>query len=926
MKPKSILMTVIFSLWLAATLTAQKNANEFKFVQESGGIKEYTLLKNDLQVLLMEDHSAPVLTFMVTYRVGSRNEKIGNTGSTHILEHMMFKGTPSFNKAKGTGVSATLQNVGAMMNATTWNDRTNYFEMIPSEHLELAVKIEADRMRNLLLDENDLKSEMTVVRNEFEIGENNPSEALDKNIWAAAYQAHPYHHSTIGWKADIENVSVQGLREFYETFYWPNNATVTVVGDFETGKALDLIYQYFGAIPKSPKPIPPMYTTEPRQEGPRHVVVKRAGQNGIVGVAHKTCKGLDKDQPAFDILETILNSGKNSRFYKHIVDKGLAAKVEVSYFPFKDESLFITYATLTPGTTHEQMQTLILEEYKKIADEGVTQQEIDAAKAQIRAQTAYRKDGSFLIVMLLNEAIAAGDWKAYTEYMDKINQVTAEDIRNLVKKYFVEDQMTTGYFIPLAKQDKTTGGLYPDMPVNGFRSFRGFTNRFDLPQIDEDGSGFISPTGLPQSQLARNITDKRVEGIRVIAMKTGVADVITIRGSLMAGTFFSPLTNKAQADLMAAMLDQGTVKRDKFAVSAALETIGATINFQAGNETLEFTGRCLKADLPKVINILAEELRFPAFDEKSFETIKKRKMTQYKQNLENTDIRAFETLSQKIYPATHPNYSFSTEQILKDIEKTTLSDLKEFHKKYYGPASMIIVAVGDVEAAELHKAVKAEFAGWKGGVVFTRPAAVLPKPASEKPILVTIPDKTSVTYAIGTGISIQQDHKDYPALFVGTYILGGNFSARLMSTVRDIEGLTYGIRAGIRGATFSDGYWAVNAYFNPKTLKQGMASTQKQIDLWLEKGVTDEEVAAKKSTITGSYKVGLSSTGRVAEQLLAIAQRNLAMSYIDDYPNRINALTTGEINAAIKKYIRSENLIRIAAGSVDEKKDLLESK
>ena len=900
-------------------LRAQDSQNEFKFVQESGGIKEYNLTKNGLQVLLMEDHSAPVLTFMVTYKVGSRNEVIGNTGSTHLLEHLMFKGTPSFNKAKGTQISSTLQNVGAIMNASTWLDRTNYYEMIPSEHLELAVQIESDRMRNLLLDEKDRASEMTVVRNEFEIGENDPEEALDKNIWATAYQAHPYHHSTIGWRSDIENVPITKLREFYDTFYWPNNAVVTVIGDFESKNALNLIYKYYGAIPKSPKPIPTVYTEEPKQEGPRRVIVKRNGQNGIVGIAHKNCKSLNKDYYSFAILDRVLSSGKNSRLYKALVDKAIATSVDISLIPFQDENLFITYATLTPTSKHEDVEKIILDEYKKLQDEGITDVELNAAKAQIRAAQAFRLDGSYSIASQINTAIAAGDWKFFTTYLDEINKVTAADVQEVAKKYLVEDQMTVGYFIPKKDDDDKKMGYLKNHDPNHPRAYREAHFLVDGQILNDTDVPLSLETALgSKTQLAKNVIDQKVSGVRVVSMKTGVKDVVTIRGSLMGGDSFSPSSNSAVADMTAAMLDQGTTKRDKFAIAAVLEKLGATLSIYSGNETVNFSARCLKTDVGTVINILAEELRYPLFDEKSFESVKKRRMALYKDNLENTDVRAAEAFSEKVYPPGHPNYSIPTEQLLKDLEKMTLADVKDYYNKMYGPASMILVAVGDVDSKELQNQVKTNFSGWTGGVQYTVPKKAEAKMADKTPFVVPIKDKTSVSLIIGTGIGLKQDDKDYLPLNVGNYILGGNFSARLMSTVRDNEGLTYGIYSTFTGQTYADGAWLTRAYFNPDLCKRGLESTQNQISMWLDKGVSEDELKAKKTTITGVYKVALSTTGGVAAQLLSLAQRNIKMDYLDEYPDKINALTLNEVNAAIKKYIKPENLYIVVAGSVDQ--------
>ena len=266
---------------------APAKVDGFTWVRALGSIDEYRLDANRLQVLLMPDHSVPVFTFMVTYHVGSRNEVTGTTGATHLLEHLMFKGSQDYNYDLSTGFDTLLDRIGATNNATTWLDRTNYYEEVPSDHLELSVQLEADRIRGLLLRESDRQPEMTVVRNEFERGENDPVEALDKEITAAAFVAHPYHHPTIGWRSAIEKVPIEKLRNFYDIFYWPNNATVTLIGDFDPVTALRLIGKYYGPIHASPQPIPQIYTEEPAQQGPRRVMVKRPGELGVVGLAYK---------------------------------------------------------------------------------------------------------------------------------------------------------------------------------------------------------------------------------------------------------------------------------------------------------------------------------------------------------------------------------------------------------------------------------------------------------------------------------------------------------------------------------------------------------------------------------------------------------------------------------------------------------------
>src|SRR5450432_1426057 len=348
----------------------------FSHVKSLGGIDEYRLDSNGLTVLLVPDHSAPVVTFEVTYQVGSRNEVTGTTGATHILEHLMFKGSEGFNDAKGNSIKQMLERVGGQFNATTSFDRTNYFATIGRESLESYIAIEADRMRHLWLHESDRQAEMTVVRNEYERGKNDPDSVLLEEVTEAAYVALPYHHPTIGWKSDIEHVPLARLREFYDTFYWPNNATLTVVGDIETDAVLGLIKKYYGVYPHSPAPIPSIYTEEPAQSGERRVVVKRPGELGTIIVAHKVPNGRDADQAPLEMLDAILSSGKNARLYRALVDQGLALSAGAGIDLLHDLSLHTVYAALTPGTTHDQVEKALLAEIAKIKSSGVTAAEV----------------------------------------------------------------------------------------------------------------------------------------------------------------------------------------------------------------------------------------------------------------------------------------------------------------------------------------------------------------------------------------------------------------------------------------------------------------------------------------------------------------------------------------------------------------------
>jgi zinc protease len=445
----SCLLLAISCVFICRAAEPAATVDGFTFVKTVGDISEYTLESNGLTVLLQPEHSSPTLTFMVTYRVGSRNEVTGTTGATHLLEHLMFKGSPEFNKGKGNSLDQFLERVGGKYNATTFLDRTNYYANIGRVHLEGYMAIEADRMRNLWLREEDRRPEMTVVRNEFERGENSPIQALLKEIFQAAFVAHPYHHSTIGHRSDIEKVSIEKLREFYDTFYWPDNATATLIGDFEPAAALRLIKKYYGVHPRAPKPIPVMYTEEPEQSGPRRVTVKRAGQLGVVALAHKVPAATHADYAAIMLLGAITGDGKNSRLYKALTDKNLSTGVFTGPFLTRDPALFFTFIPLAPGAKHEEVEKIAFEEIERVKKDGVTETELQTAIAKNIADATFQRDGSFAIAGNLNECIAAGDWTLFYTLEDAVRKVTVADIKRVANQYLDQDQCTTGWFIPL---------------------------------------------------------------------------------------------------------------------------------------------------------------------------------------------------------------------------------------------------------------------------------------------------------------------------------------------------------------------------------------------------------------------------------------------------------------------------------------------
>jgi len=422
-------------------------AEGFTFNEEAGGIQSWTLDANGLNVLLCPQGEVPVATFMITYNVGSRDEGSGETGATHFLEHMMFKGTEKYSKKSGTTVFNVLQARGARVNATTWNDRTNYYELLPSEHLGLAIDLEADRMRGLSLDPEEVASEKSVILNEFDRGENQPFRKLYHALYTAAFDVHPYRHPTIGWRQDIEQVTPEGLRSFYDRYYWPPNATVSVIGGFDQDAVLKDIHEAFGGIERGPV-IQRPEVDDPRQLGERRTIVRMAGGTPALILAHKSPRALDSDWTALQMASMVLAVGRTSRLQRLLVNTGIATSVSASADAFRDPGLFSVFVSLAAEDKIDEAEKTLVDALIDLAENGVEQEELDRAVAKLRAQTLFARDGSFSMASQLNESIAAGDWRLYVDFLDRAAQVTPSDVERVMTDLIDINTRTVATYLP----------------------------------------------------------------------------------------------------------------------------------------------------------------------------------------------------------------------------------------------------------------------------------------------------------------------------------------------------------------------------------------------------------------------------------------------------------------------------------------------
>jgi zinc protease len=896
-----------------------------EFVSEEEGVREFRLA-NGLKLLLVENRVAPVVTLLVLYRVGSRNEAVGHTGATHLLEHMLFKGTPTFNKGRRTQIAATLQRVGADFNATTWYDRTNYFETVPSDTLELAVHLEADRMRNSFIADEDRRSEMTVVRNELERGQNEPALVLDEAVYATAFREHPYHHPTIGWRADVENVPTARLKEFYDTFYHPNNATAIVVGDFEEARALELVGRYFGAAPASPSPIPEVYTDEPRQQGERRLVVRRAGELPLVQVAFRTPAALgqtsvlsnaelakraaapppENDIYPLAVLSAALASGVTSRLYQALVETELAVSVDARLDQFRDPGLFNIYATAAPGVEPHRVEEVIHRELARAA-EDLKDEEVEKAKRQIAAHVAYERDGTHNVAMQMSEAEAVADWRFFNAYARNISRVTTGDARRVAATYFDEDTRTVGHFAP-----RNNGGGSNGAGAGSTETAlapHGYKFHHDPHAKESGGAGFAS----------RVVREELETGTVLLVLENAATPTISLCGSLRAGSYFEPKGKPGLARITAEMLKRGTRRRGKLELAGALEQVGADIEFDADAFAVQISARALAVDFPALASTLAEMLREPSFPAEELEKLKQQTVAAIREQQSDTRWRAYERLTQTLFDEQNPFYTHAGERLAESVGSITVEDVRGFYERFYGGRSLILSVAGGVRGSEAVGVLRDALEGFKGpesiDVTITDPE---PPSGDARREFVIVKDKANVDVLLGTAAPLRRAAADYYAAVLANRALGeSTLSSRLGLQVRDVEGLTYGIASRFRAPSLAAGPWYIAVSVNPGNVERAIESALGVLSDYVSEGIRPDELEDEKSSAIGSFKVSLSTNAGLAAALWNAEFYRLGLDYVERYPELVGAVTVEEVNAAIRKYFRPEHLTVVVAGDLD---------
>jgi zinc protease len=918
--------------------------NGFEKTGEREGVSRYVMTSNGLEVLLREDRTAPIAAFLVLYRVGSRNEAVGYTGATHLLEHMMFKGTPKMNREKGNQIALTLEGIGADFNATTWYDRTNYFETVPSDKLELAVEIEADRMRNAIVADADRQSEMTVVRNELERGENDPLNVLDIQAHATAFREHPYHHPTIGWRADVEGVPTERLKAFYDTFYWPNNATVVVVGDFATDDALALVEKHFGQIPRAPHEIPAVYTAEPEQQGERRFVVRRSGPDGIVLLSFRAPEAAHPDSAALVVAQTILGSGRASRLYRDLVDTQLASDAAAGAEQFRDPGLFQLYARTMPGVSHETVERRMLDALQRLRDEPVGEEELAKAKRILRTRTVFGREGATNYVYEMSEAVSAVDWNWLFDAPEEVERVTAADVQRVARLYFRRGAMTAGWFIPgrdeaddfrepeeiddeeaADERDEAVAAEPIGEPTDWSESVGEAAEEGVAPTAETDPSAISIPTGSTEADAgeatdfaSRTLRVELSSGGGVLALERHADPTVAIRAQLRAGSFFAE-GKHLLADMTARMLRRGTKRRDALQFAESIESLGAQIGESVGAFTVDVRAHALSEDTATILVAIAEMLRQPRFPASELEKVKAEIAAEIRHQQDSTSARAYERLSQLVLDPKHPYYRPSAEALFAELEATTIDDVRRFYESRYSGAALTIAVVGDIDAKAVASAAEQLFGDWTGErpeeIRFERTA---PRSAGRE--TVRIADKANADVVIGLAAGLLRHDADYfPAMIANAALGQSTLSSRLGLRVRDTEGLTYGIASRFAGASLVDGLWFTTVTVQPANVERAIASTLDELERAVRDGITEKEVEHYKSNFAGSFKVGLATNAGIAARLVDAEFFGFGPGYLDEFPEHVAKVTTDEVNEALRRHVRLDALTTVVAGDLDER-------
>jgi zinc protease len=903
-----LLVTVFLSLGVSlASITISTATTGPEYVQTVEGISEYRL-SNGLQVLLVPDQSRPTTTINITYKVGSKHESYGETGMAHLLEHMLFYGTPTHQDIK-----AEISERGGRANGTTWYERTNYFQVLPAgeENLEWALRMEADRMVNSLIREEDLVSEMTVVRNEYEIGETNPFRVLMQRVMSQAYLWHGYGRSTIGARSDIEGVPIERLHAFYRRYYQPDNAILILSGNIDPERTLALVEQYFGVIPKPERvgdmALWPTYTRDPIQDGERTVTTRRAGTVRSLMTAFHIPSAAHEDYAPLEVLSFILGDMPSGRLYEPLIGSELATQVGSFSLALPEPSLMMFYVQTRDGQDMEQIRDALLDTIEQAKVSTPTEDEVTRAINALITDIEQNLNDSGRVGVELSEWASMGDWRLMFLHRDRIESVTPEDVTRVLKTYLKRDNRTIGIFLPDSQPERAEIPKAPELAslLEGYegREVDEVTEVFEptAHNIETNRVSFTLSNGAKVTVLPRATRGQRVWG--QITLRTGNLQSLSNLGSTPGMT--------------SAMLTRGSQKYSRQAIRDEVDKLRSSMRI-GGDQRITVSLESQRDRLDALLDIVEDVLKHPTFPEDELDELKRQSLTGIEQQRDEPSAVANQAISRHLnpYPPSHPDYTPSWDEQIERVQSIDRADLVAFHQSHYGAGPQTTISfVGDVDVEQLKTRLEATFGNWNSSVSYELIEPLFSETRGGR-LTEQMPDKANAMMLGIQTIPMRTDHPDYPALKLAGEMLGGGFlNSRLADRIRDQEGLSYGVGGQVQASDlFESGTFFAYAMFAPQNRDRLIEVVFEELNKVLVDGFSQDEMEAVRSGYLKELELQRSSD----RALTSLLNQNLFLDrdlyYWASFEQALQALSVEDVNRATRQHLDPETLLIVTAG------------
>lgn len=903
----AVFLASVVCLGFAANAYAQlpevPGAGMAQRVRSVEGISEYQL-PNGLRVLLAPDDSKPTTTVNITYLVGSRHENYGESGMAHLLEHMVFKGTPS----QGNIMTA-LGKRGMDFNGTTYTDRTNYFETFAAspENLRWVLGMEADRMVNSWIARADLDKEFSVVRNEMESGENRPESVLYKQMLAATFDWHNYGKDTIGARSDVENVQIERLQAFYRKYYQPDNAVLVIAGAFEPAQALAMVEQSFGPVPRPTRVLEPTYTREAPRDGAREVTVHRVADSYYLAALYLISAGAHPDTAALAVVGEILASPPAGRLHTQLVERKKASQSSMWMLDFAEPGCMIFWLELDKSHSLSQARRAMLEQIEGVARKPITAAELARAKASLLSDFDNTINNAQGLAIALSEAIAKGDWRLYFLQRDRIEALTLADVQRVALHYLQASNRTLGQFVPVAKPQRTEIPATPAV-ADMLADYQG------KPAVAQGEVFDLTPTAIEEHTLRSTLPG----GTRLlwIPKKT--------RGQTVSGQILielgdeKSLSGRASAlELMATLLPRGAGRRSRSEISTALDALKTKLSVSQQAQSLVLQFETVRASLPALMPLLRDILRAPTFSAAEFEQARSQALTFVNAQRSDPEALAINALARGLNNVGRRQdirYARSLEERLADLQALRLPQVKAAYADLAGAASAHFAMAGDFDPAWAQTAAGTLFAGWSSKQPFVRlhRVAAEPKPST---VQLETPDKANALYLAALPLKVQDTMPDYAALLLANEILGGGTQSRLLERLRQQEGISYGAGSEISVSAYEPAgkltLWAIFAPENRAKVEQAVAQELARL---LASGITEAELQDAKKSLDQQRLTRWSQDGALAQMQLDNGRLGRTMAFADKLYAQIAGATVQDVHAAIAQWIVPGQLMHVYAG------------